>query len=117
MAIAPLSANTKGCTIFASGIPFDPVEYDGTTSVPAQANNAYIFLGFGLVLIMCGAVRFHDDMLLAVSDSLASQVTEEHFRKGLIYPPFTNITKISAHIANKVALKAYELGKFHFIHL
>ena len=30
-----------------------------------QANNAYIFPGFGLGLIMAGAIRVHDDMLLA----------------------------------------------------
>ncbi|KAK9742085.1 hypothetical protein RND81_03G147400 [Saponaria officinalis] len=101
---------SQGRAIFASGSPFDPVEYDGATFVPGQANNAYIFPGFGLGLIMCGAIRVHNDMLLAASEALASQVTDEHFGKGLIYPPFTNIRKISAHIATKVALKAYELG-------
>jgi malic enzyme len=30
-----------------------------------QANNAYIFPGFGLGLIISGAIRVHDDMLLA----------------------------------------------------
>ena len=34
-----------------------------------QANNAYIFPGFGLGLIMCGAIRVHDDMLLAACKS------------------------------------------------
>jgi malate dehydrogenase (oxaloacetate-decarboxylating)(NADP+) len=40
-------------------------------------------------------------------------VTQENFEKGLIYPPFSNIRKISAHIAANVAAKAYELGKHH----
>ena len=30
-----------------------------------QANNAYIFPGFGLGLVISGAIRVHDDMLLA----------------------------------------------------
>lgn len=30
-----------------------------------QANNAYIFPGFGLGIIMSGTIRVHDDMLLA----------------------------------------------------
>jgi len=30
-----------------------------------QANNAYISPGFGLGLIISGAIRVHDDMLLA----------------------------------------------------
>ncbi|GMY17553.1 NADP-dependent malic enzyme isoform X2 [Fagus crenata] len=101
---------SKGRAIFASGSPFDPVEYDGKVFVPGQANNAYIFPGFGLGLIMSGAIRVHDDMLLAASEALAVQVAQENFDKGLIYPPFSNIRKISAHIAAKVAAKAYELG-------
>ena len=30
-----------------------------------QSNNAYIFPGFGLGLVISGAVRVNDDMLLA----------------------------------------------------
>ncbi|KAK6264134.1 hypothetical protein QUC31_012267 [Theobroma cacao] len=101
---------SQGRAIFASGSPFDPVEYEGRLFVPGQANNAYIFPGFGLGLIMSGAIRVHDDMLLAASEALAAQVTPENFDKGLIYPPFKNIRKISAHIAANVAAKAYELG-------
>lgn len=101
---------SQGRAIFASGSPFAPVEYEGKVFVPGQANNAYIFPGFGLGLLMSGAIRVHDDMLLAASEALAAQVTQEDFDKGLIFPPFTNIRKISAQIAAKVAAKAYELG-------
>ncbi|KAK9079462.1 hypothetical protein SSX86_001134 [Deinandra increscens subsp. villosa] len=101
---------SKGRAIFASGSPFDPVTYEGKVFVPGQANNAYIFPGFGLGLIMCGATRVHDDLLLAASEGLASQVTEEEHAKGIIFPPFSCIRKISANIAAAVADKAYELG-------
>ncbi|KAK4490973.1 hypothetical protein RD792_001694, partial [Penstemon davidsonii] len=101
---------TEGRAIFASGSPFDPFEYNGKVYVPGQANNAYIFPGLGLGLIMSGTVRVHDDMLLEASEALAAQVSEENYAKGLIYPPFTNIRKISANIAARVAAKAYELG-------
>ncbi|EFH48442.1 hypothetical protein ARALYDRAFT_489440 [Arabidopsis lyrata subsp. lyrata] len=102
---------TKGRAIFASGSPFDPVEYDGKKFMPGQANNCYIFPGLGLGLIMSGAIRVRDDMLLAAcKEALASQVTEENFANGLIYPPFANIRKISANIAASVGAKTYELG-------
>ncbi|TQD73731.1 hypothetical protein C1H46_040729 [Malus baccata] len=101
---------TEGRAMYCSGSPFPPVEYNGKVYYPGQSNNAYIFPGFGLGLIMSGTIRVHDDMLLAASEALASMVTQEDFDKGLIYPPFTNIRKISAHIAAKVAAKSYELG-------
>uniref|UniRef100_A0A6M2EIL9 Malic enzyme n=1 Tax=Populus davidiana TaxID=266767 RepID=A0A6M2EIL9_9ROSI len=101
---------SEGRAIFASGSPFDPVEYNSRVFVPGQANNAYIFPGFGLGLVISGAIRVHDDMLLAASEALAEQVKQENLDKVLIYPPFSNIRKISANIAAKVAAKAYELG-------
>ncbi|KAG6589949.1 hypothetical protein SDJN03_15372, partial [Cucurbita argyrosperma subsp. sororia] len=101
---------SEGRAIFASGSPFDPFEYNGKTFVPGQSNNAYIFPGFGLGVVISGAIRVHDDMLLAASEALAAEVSDENYEKGLIYPPFTNIRKISANIAAKVAAKAYELG-------
>ncbi|VAH03192.1 unnamed protein product [Triticum turgidum subsp. durum] len=93
---------SKGTAVFASGSPFDPVEYEGKTYVPGQSNNAYVFPGFGLGVVISGAIRVHDDML--------EEATQENFDKGLIFPPFTNIRKISASIAAKVAAKAYDLG-------
>nr|BAZ95850.1 NADP-dependent malic enzyme gene [Flaveria brownii] len=101
---------SNGHAIFASGSPFDPVTYDGKEFVPGQANNAYIFPGFGLGLIMCGAIHVHDEFLLAAAEALASQVAEEDYAKGIIYPRFKNIRKISATIAAKVAARAYEFG-------
>ncbi|CAL5350354.1 unnamed protein product [Camellia sinensis] len=80
----------------------------------SQANNAYIFPGFSLGLVISGAIRVHDEMLLAAwqtTEALAEQVTKENLDKGLIYPPFSNIRKISGHIAANVAAKAYELGE------
>ncbi|CAK9185282.1 unnamed protein product, partial [Ilex paraguariensis] len=50
-------------------------------------------------------------------EALVGQVTKEHLAKGMIYPPFTNIRKISAHIAAKVATKAFELGEYIFFSL
>ncbi|KAA8549775.1 hypothetical protein F0562_001207 [Nyssa sinensis] len=108
--VVTVTSPLPGRAIFASGSPFDLVEYNGKVYTSGQANNAYIFPGLGLGLIMSGAIRVHDDMLLAASEALTAEVTHENFDKGLIYPPFTNIRKISAHIAARVAAKAYELG-------
>ncbi|GJN17706.1 hypothetical protein PR202_gb04797 [Eleusine coracana subsp. coracana] len=103
---------SQGHAIFGSGSPFDPVKYNNKVFVPAQANNAYIFPGFGLGVVIAGAIRVTDDMVLAAAEGLAEQVTLEHIDKGLIYPPFSIIRKISANIAARVAEKAYDLGSF-----
>ncbi|KAI7988376.1 hypothetical protein LOK49_LG13G00652 [Camellia lanceoleosa] len=101
---------SQGHAIFASGSPFDPMEHNGKVFVPSQANNAYIFPGFGLGLVISGAILVHDEMLLVASEALAERVTKENLDKGLIYPPFSNIRKIFGHITANVAAKAYELG-------
>ncbi|KAK4352914.1 hypothetical protein RND71_028432 [Anisodus tanguticus] len=101
---------SEGRAVFASGSPFPSFEYNEKIYFPGQANNCYIFPGFGFGLVMSGTIRVHDDMLLAASEALAAQVTDEHYAKGMIYPPFADIRKISAHIAASVAAKAYELG-------
>ncbi|XLR27066.1 hypothetical protein S83_054966, partial [Arachis hypogaea] len=100
---------SKGQAIFASGSPFDPVEYEGKVFVPGQANNAYIFPGFGLGLLISGVIRVRDEMLLVASEALAAQVSQENYDKGLIYPPFSNIRKISAHIAANVVARHMNL--------
>jgi malate dehydrogenase (oxaloacetate-decarboxylating)(NADP+) len=55
----------QGRAIFGSGSPFDPVKYNDKLFVPAQANNAYIFPGFGLGVVISGAIRVKDEMILA----------------------------------------------------
>lgn len=62
---------------------------------------------------LCPA-EWHESLLSVFSfltaEALACQVTQEHYDKGMTFPPFSNIRTISANIAAKVAATAYDLG-------
>ena len=101
---------SEGRAIFASGSPFDPVKIGSQTFVPGQGNNAYIFPGVGLGIIVSRARTVTNEMFLAAAHSLANQVTESDLERGRIYPSLTSIRQVSALIARDVAKIAYDEG-------
>lgn len=101
---------TDGHAIFASGSPFNPVDFDGNIFVPGQGNNAYIFPGVGLGLIASGARRATDEMFLVAARALAQKVTDQDLALGRVYPALSRIRDVSAHIAAAVAEVAYAKG-------
>ena len=97
-----------GQAIFASGSPFNPVEFEGRRIVPGQGNNAYIFPGVGLGIVASGAERVTDEMLAAAAETLAREVSKEDLDSGCVFPPLGRIRDISCLIAAAVAEVAYE---------
>lgn len=101
---------SDGRAVFASGSPFPTVDYNGQTFVPGQANNAYIFPGIGLGIVVSESAHVTDEMFAVAARTLADMVTENDLRLGRIFPPLTDIRKISHQIAVAVAEVAYERG-------
>jgi len=101
---------TNGRAIFASGSPFDPVTVGNRTFIPGQGNNAYIFPGVGLGVIVSQSRIVTDEMFLASAHCLANQVSDADLERGRIYPSLSRIREVSALIARDVAKMAYENG-------
>ncbi|MGA2246995.1 MAG: NAD-dependent malic enzyme [Verrucomicrobiota bacterium] len=98
---------TSGRAVFASGSPFAPVAINGTTLVPGQGNNAYIFPGVGLGIICSGARRVTESMFIAAARTLAGLVHESELAEGRIYPSLSRIHEVSQAIALAVAEEAF----------
>jgi malate dehydrogenase (oxaloacetate-decarboxylating) len=71
---ADLLAWTEGRALVATGSPADPVTHDRVSHVIAQANNALLFPGLGLGVIVARARLVTDGMLAAAAAAVAGAV-------------------------------------------
>ena len=102
---ADVIAWSGGKALVATGIPVEPFEYEGTTFTIGQGNNALLYPGLGLGVIVSGASRVTDGMLLAAAQAVASQVDPTGPGASLL-PPVENLRTSSATVAVEVARQA-----------
>ena len=86
---------SEGRALYASGSPFDPITWNGKRFVTRQGNNSYIFPGVGLGAIAVRATRITDAMFMAAARTLASTVTEADLAQGSLYPPLSDVRRVS----------------------
>ena len=100
---------SDGKALLSVGIPVPSVPYKGVNYVIGQANNAMLYPGLGLGIIVSGAKHVTDGMLLAAAEAVASQVNPQDVGASLL-PPVDNLRASSATVAVAVAKQAVKDG-------
>ena len=112
---ADVIAWSKGRALVATGIPISPFDYDGTLDydgtrfIIGQGNNSLLYPGLGLGVIVSGASRVTDGMLLAAARAVADQADPTAPGAALL-PPVENLRASSATVAVAVARQAQADG-------
>jgi malate dehydrogenase (oxaloacetate-decarboxylating) len=104
-----LIESTDGRVLTATGSPFDPVTYNDRTYHIAQANNALVFPGLGLGVIVAKASRISDRMIAAAADAVARLSDATTLGRPLL-PPMTDLRAVSAAVGAAVAATAADEG-------
>lgn len=100
---------SDGRAMVATGIPAEPVEYNGVTYIIGQANNALIYPGLGLGSISVNASLVTDEMISSAAHSL-SEFLEINVKGAAVLPPVSKLTQFSETVANAVAECAVKQG-------
>ena len=104
-----LIAWTDGRALVATGSPFPPVVHDGRTYAVAQANNALVFPGLGLGVIVSRASRVTDGMLRAAATTVADASDASEPGSALL-PDVEAVQELSRAVAVAVAEAAIGEG-------
>ena len=99
---------SKGKAIYAAGVQFPPVHYNGQTFLPGQANNFYIFPAVGMAIFATQAKRVTDEMFIEAGQAVADQVPSELLKQGLLYPLQSNILEAEIQTAARVAKLVFD---------
>lgn len=106
---ADVLAWSAGRALVATGSPVPPVEYDGALHRIGQANNALVFPGIGLGVIVAGARRVTPGMLQAAAKAVARQA-DPTGPDPVVLPPIDDLSAISALVGEAVCRAAVQDG-------
>ena len=101
---------TDGRALMATGSPFDPVPFGGKRIVVGQGNNAFIFPGVGLGVLVSEAKEVTEAMFAAAAKALADEVKPSDLASGSLFPSTSEIRRVSASVAAAVVKVARDSG-------
>ena len=100
---------TDGRALVATGIPSDPVEYNGVTYTIGQANNALVYPGVGFGSIAAKAKVVNEKMLAAAAHALGG-IVDASQPGAPVLPPVAKLTEFTQTVAETVAQSAIDQG-------
>lgn len=100
---------TDGQALIATGIPSEPVVYNGITYNIGQANNALMYPGLGLGIIASTVKLVNQTLLSAAAHALGGFVDVSK-PGAAVLPPVEKLTEFSEHIAIVVTENAMKQG-------
>ena len=92
---------TDGKALIATGIPADPVEYNGVTYEIGQANNALIYPALGLGAIASTAKLMTNEMISKAAHSLGG-IVDTTKPGAATLPPVSKLTEFSQRVAEAI---------------
>ncbi len=101
---------TEGRALIATGSPFGRVDFKGEKIPIAQCNNALIYPGIGLGVLVAQATRLSEAMLWEACKALSSFASNTPDIKKALLPHFEDVQAISRCIALAVATQARREG-------
>lgn len=101
---------TDGKVIMACGSPFPPVFYKAKQYRVAQGNNAFVYPGLGLGVIVAKAKMVTDEMLCAACKALSRCAPILQDRTAPLLPSFAEVREVSLKVARAVIEQAIDEG-------
>ncbi len=97
---------TGGRALVATGSPFPPVSQGGQEVRIGQGNNVFVFPGVGLGVLAAGAREVLPDFFTAAAHAVAESVTAADLKKGILFPPVSELREVSLKVAQAVGREA-----------
>lgn len=105
-----LFAWTDGRCLCATGSPFDPVKVGSRMVNIAQGNNAFVFPGLGLGVMVGEIKRVTPGVLAAAARALAHIVSQEELDAGMLFPRISRLPEAARAVAEAVVAAASREG-------
>jgi len=101
---------SNGAVLYAAGVQFPDVTFNGKTFHPGQANNFYIYPAIGLATYAARPKLLTDECFIIAAQAMADQVDDDLRAVGRLFPTQSNILETEVTTATRVAEYMFDAG-------